>query len=168
MLALSIVIISFILDGILNNFLPFMVGDLSIFSPLLTLVSIMIIYPLYRKKEKKYFITIFIVGFIYDLFYTNLLFFNALLFLLIGFFVKQFFKYLEYNFINIFISTILIICLYEVTIAVIILIFNLVPITIFKLIYKIGHTLILNILYAEALYLILKLVPKKFKRVKIN
>ena len=60
MLSFSIFIIAFIMDGILSNFLPFLPEDLSYFTPLLTLTSILLVYPLYRKKEKNYFITIII------------------------------------------------------------------------------------------------------------
>ena len=59
MIPIIILIISILLDGILTNFLPFLVNDLSIFTPLLTVVSIFIIYPFYRKHEKKYFIILF-------------------------------------------------------------------------------------------------------------
>ena len=72
MLTSIILLISIILDGVLTNFLPYLVNDLSIFTPLLTVVSIFILYPLNRKKENKFFILIFIVGIIYDLLYTNL------------------------------------------------------------------------------------------------
>ena len=71
-----IIIASLILDGLLSNFLPFMVGNLSIFTPLFTVVSIIIIYPFFRKREKnKYLITLAMTGLIYDLLYTNLLLF---------------------------------------------------------------------------------------------
>ena len=61
MLGLIILIISVYLDGLLSLFLPYIPGQLSIFTPMLTIVSLLIIYPLYRKKEKKYFITLFIM-----------------------------------------------------------------------------------------------------------
>ena len=52
-----IIIISFILDGVLTNFLPYSVGDLSFFTPLTTLVSIVVIYKLFyhNHNEKKYY-----------------------------------------------------------------------------------------------------------------
>ena len=50
---ITFVIISFIFDGVLTNYLPYLVNDLSLFTPLLTVVSIFILYPLNRKKENK-------------------------------------------------------------------------------------------------------------------
>ncbi len=168
MLSLIIIVIFFLLDGILTNFLGYLPGDLTYFTPLLTLTSLIVIYPLYRKKEKQYFITCFILGLLYDLFYTNLLFFNALLFLLCGLLIKFIYKYIDYSFIKIILITILVISFYEIVTAVIILIFNLVPITISRLFYKISHSLILNVLLSSITYLIIKALPKKYKKININ
>ena len=91
-MSIIIVIISLFLDGILSNYLPYLVNNLSLFTPLFTLVSIFIIYPFFKKKEKKYLISVFIIGIIYDLFYTNLLFFNAVLFFIIGLITIRYIK----------------------------------------------------------------------------
>ena len=168
MLAIIILIISLFLDGILTNYLPYLVNDLSLFTPLLTLVSIFMVYPLYKKEEKKYYIVIFIIGILYDLLYTNLLFFNGILFIGIGVLAKYFNKIFEINLLKLIIYITIIIIIYETTTALILLLFNIVPITFYKLIYKIGHSLILNILYSEILYLIIKFIPKKWKKIKIN
>ena len=166
MIPLIILILSFILDGILTNFLPYI--ELSLFTPLLTLVSIFLIYPFYKKTEIRYFVTLIILGLLYDLFYTNLLFFNATLFLLIGFITKIIYRNLDINFIKLIIYIIGIIIIYELTTGIIILIFNLVPITITKILYKITHSILLNVIYAELIYFILKIIPKKFKKININ
>lgn len=166
MIPLIILILSFILDGILTNFLPYI--ELSLFTPLLTLVSIFLIYPLYKKTEIRYFVTLIILGILYDLFYTNLLFFNAILFLIIGFITKIIYKNLDINFIKLIIYIIGIIIIYELTTGLIIFIFNLVPITITKILYKITHSILLNVIYAELIYLVLKIIPKKFKKININ
>ena len=113
MLSIIIMIISLLLDGLLTNYLPYLVNDLSYFTPLFTLISIFIVYPLYRKKEKEYFISIFILGFVYDLLFTNLLFFNAVLFVFIGFIIKYIIKNFELGYIKIIIYVLLIVIFYE-------------------------------------------------------
>ena len=168
MISIIIMIVSILLDGLLTNYLPYLVNDLSLFTPLLTVTSIFIIYPFYKKKEKKFFITIFILGIIYDLLYTNLLFFNAILFLIIGLVTRFINKNYELSFIKIIIYISLIISVYEISTGLILFIYNMVPITIYKVIYKISHSLILNIIYIELLYLIIKLLPKKYKQISIN
>lgn len=168
MLTSIILTISIILDGVLTNYLPYLVNDLSFFTPLLTVVSIFILYPLNRKKETKFFIIMFIVGIIYDLLYTNLLFLNGLLFVLITLISKIIYKNFETSYFKLIIYTILVIIVYETVYAGILLIYRIVPITLYKLIYKISHTLILNIIYTELLYFIINKLPKKYKRISIN
>lgn len=168
MLTIIILTISIILDGILTNYLPYLVNDLSFFTPLLTVVSIFILYPLNRKKETKFFIIMFIVGIIYDLLYTNLLFLNGLLFVLITLISKVIYKNFETSYIKLILYTIIIIIVYETVYAGILFIYRVVPITLYKLIYKISHTLILNIIYTELLYFIINKLPKKYKRISIN
>lgn len=168
MVPIIIMIISLILDGVITNYLPFMVDNLSLFTPLFTLVSIFIIYPFYRKKEKQYYITIFILGLIYDLLYTNLLFFNAVIFVFLGFIIRIIVKNFEVDYIKIIIYIVILITLYESLTAGVLLVFNIVPITAGKLLYKISHSLLLNIIYAEILFIIIKKLPKKYREISIN
>lgn len=163
MMAYIILIISFLLDGILSNFIPYMVGDLSLFSPLLTIVSLIIIYPLFKKNNKKYYIIAFITGILYDLFYTDLLFFNAFIFLLLAFFIVLLYKFIKVNFLTIILYTLVIITLYESVVGVVMIIFNVVSISIESLLYKIENSLLLNIVYSEVGYLLIKLFTKKNK-----
>ena len=168
MLGIIIIAISLILDGILSNYLPYLVNDLSLFTPLFTLVSISLLYPYYRKKEKHFFIMIFITGFVYDLFYTNLLFVNGLLFLLIAYISKLIYRNYEIDYLKLIIYIALVVVVYETTTVLIILVFNLVPVTLTKLLYKISHSLILNIIYGELIYFILNILPKKYKKISLN
>ena len=65
-------------------------------------------------------------------------------------------------------AIILMIVIYESVTVLIILVFRLVPVTFTKLLYKISHSLILNIIYGEILYYILNNLPKKYKKISIN
>ena len=160
--------ISLILEIILNNFLPYVNGNLSLFTPMFSLVSLFFIYSFFKKNKYKYFVFSFIFGFIYDLFFTNLLFFNGILFLAIAFIITLLYENLETNFINIVLDVIIIITVYELLTVSIILLFNLVPITPLKVLYKISHSLIINIIYGEILYFIIKHLPKKYRSLSIN
>lgn len=168
MIPLIIITLSLILDGILSNIFPYTVNNLSLFTPLLTLISIYLIYPFYKKKENKYILTIFLTGIIYDLLYTNLIFYNAITFTIIGIISKYIYKHYEINYLNIIIQIILIVTIYESLNALIIIIFNLVPMSISRLFYKITHSLLLNIIYSELLLLIINILPNKYKKVNIN
>lgn len=168
MIPLIIITLSLILDGILSNIFPYTVNNLSLFTPLLTLISIYLIYPFYKKKENKYILTIFLTGIIYDLLYTSLIFYNAIIFTIIGIISKYIYKHYEINYLNIIIQIILIVTIYESLNALIIILFNLVPMSISRLFYKITHSLLLNIIYSELLLLIINILPSKYKKVNIN
>ena len=168
MIPIIIIVISLLFDGLLTNYLPYLVNDISYFTPLFTVVSIFIIYPFYRKNNKKYFITIFLLGFIYDLFYTNLLFYNAVIFLIIGIISRFINKNFETSFLKLIIYTVIIVVLYESISAGILFVFNIVPISFDKLFYKISHSLLLNIIYMETIYIVIKIIPKKYKEISIN
>lgn len=166
--SIIIVFVSLLLDGVLTNYLPYLVGDLSLFTPLLTVVSIFIVYPYFYKNNIKYFIFSFVSGLVYGLFYTNLLFVDGILFLLVAFLTVKMTDNIQINAFNILYETLIVIVIYEVSFAILIVMFNLVPITLSKVLYKIGHTLLLNIIYTEIIYWILKNFTKKYFRKSIN
>lgn len=168
MLPIVIVLISLLLDGFLTNILPYTVENLSLLTPSLTLISLLLIYPFYRKKEMKYTILILITGVIYDLLYTNLLFFNAILFYIVIKVMQYIYKKYEINYFIIIINTIIAITTYELLQVIIISIYNLYPITLYSLIYKIKSSLLLNIIYAELIYFIISIIPKKYRKININ
>lgn len=167
-IAFVILVCSFFLDGILSNFLPYMVGDLSLFTPMLTIVSLVIVYPFFTKKLRYYFCSCFIVGICYDFMYTNLLFYNAILFTIIGAIVLLLYKYICPNWFSILLFVIIVIGAYECMNAIIISLFQLVPMTFYRLLYKFSHSLLLNLCYAEILYFIIWLLPSKYKKIAIN
>ena len=166
--SIIIIIISFILDGVLTNFLPYGVENISLFTPLLTIVALVVIYNFFYHEEKNYYILSFIIGILYDLFYTNLLFLDGLLFLLIAFVITKIYKVVGFNYMWIALDILISIIIYECSFALVIVIFNLVPMSIYRLLYKISHSIILNIIYGELLYFIIRLLPKKYKKVRIN
>ena len=105
---------------------------------------------------------------IYDLLYTNLVFFNGVLFLIIGFISLEIYKNFEISYLKLIIYLILIISAYEILTGIILLVFNMVPVTLYKVLYKITHSLILNIIYGELIYLIINLIQKKYRKISIN
>ena len=96
-----IIIVSLLLDGLLTNILPYTVNNLSIFTPMFTILIPIIIYPFYLKEEKKYLITLIITGIIYDIFYTNLLFYNAIVLFIFGLIIIKLYKNIGYNYIKV-------------------------------------------------------------------
>lgn len=88
-----IVAISFLLDGILSNI------KYLIFLPLLTLTSLLV-YRYKFKKNLSYLILLFIIGYLYDICYTDLYLVNACILFIIGLIIN----YLFSKKINVYIS----------------------------------------------------------------
>ena len=153
-----LLIIPLLLDGIISNY----VKTNSYFLPLLTVTTIFIIYPLYKKKEKNYFVLTILLGIIYDLLYTNLLLFNAILFFIIGILSKYIHKNFTKSVLKIIIYISIIIICYESITAILLFTYKVVPITISKIIRKISYSLLLNITYGEILYFIIKRKTTKY------
>jgi len=107
--------------------------------PLFTLVSILFI-------KKKNYIFLFILGFIYDLFFTEIIFLHSIIFVIFGLIKKN----------NLFIC-ILVITLYQIILYIFYYLFQIQIISIKELFFITTHYYILNIIY----YFILSIIYKK-------
>ena len=166
MISIIIIVISLILDGYLNNILPSF--NLSLFTPMLTLISVIIVYPLFKKNYKKYLITIFITGIVYDLLYTNLLFYNGVLFLLLGLLNIYINRKIQVNYFTILLILLLNIVVYVLLNSLILYICNIIDISSMKIIYIFSHSIILNIIYGYILFIIVRRLSNKNKTRKLN
>lgn len=108
-------------------------------TPLFTLVSILFI-------KKKNYILLFILGFIYDLFFTEIIFLHSIIFVIFGLIKKN----------NLFIC-ILVITLYQIILYIFYYLFKIQIISIKELFFITSHYYILNIIY----YFILSIIYKK-------
>ena len=104
-----IVFVSFLLDSIMSNFVDI---SSNIIIPLLTLTSLVTIFP-YFSKEKEYFKICILFGFLYDIVFCNTLFINTGLFIGIGFILKILNYYLSNNIFNNLIMLVINIILYR-------------------------------------------------------
>lgn len=158
---LFISVLSFLLDGIFSKY----ISPNSLFLPLFTIVSIIIIYPYFNNNKFRYFKYIAILGLLYDIGYTNLLFYNFFIFMLLGY-INIFIKYLlsECLYTNIII-TIIIISIYRFCYFILLLLqHNPCSFTsLFKIIYS---SFLINIIYCIIIYLLSEYISNKYKIVK--
>lgn len=147
-----LIILSLLLDGYLST----IISSSSYFLPLLTLTTIYLIYPKYSKKIRSYKLIVIIVGLIYDLLYTNLLLFHAVIFYILSLLIIHIYKNYSQTKLTTILSLIILIVVYELLVASIFFIFQVSTITFIKLITKIFKSLLLNIIYALVLTPILK------------
>lgn len=151
-----IIFLSLILDGIISNIS-------SILIPLFTLLSLIIIKP-YYKINKNYLILSFILGILYDIAYTDLLYINAILFLLIGYFIIFITKRLKDNIFNVTIISILTIIYYR-TLSYLTYIISTKDIFNINILFKsIYSSIIINIIYIIICYIITSKTSKKTYR----
>ena len=154
----------FFFNKVLVNLLPF-TGLLSMFSPMLFLGLIPFIFMLIKNK-KFYFLLIGITSFIIDMLYSEYFLFIFILLMIIAIFNYLFLKKISFNFFNLLIVTILNIIIFDSIIFFSLVIFFNYKYEFFDLIYKISHSLILNLIYVSSLYF---LFSRKFgdnKRLK--
>lgn len=149
-LLISIIVI--ILDGVITYLVPSFMNKLNYFYPMLTISFI----PFLCANKKNSYLFIFIFGIIYDLLYSNIFLYNATIFLglaitnrkLIKYFNTSLFLFIILSFLNIF--------LYDILGFLLVIISNYQSIALTDLIYKIEHSILLNIMSVFVFYFMLK------------
>ncbi len=158
------VIISFVFDSIFSNIIP---TD-SIFLPLFSLISLIIIYPYFHKEENSYLKFTFLLGLLYDIAYTDTLFLNAFIFLLIGFCIKLINEYISNNIFNVSIMSLLVVIIYRFITYFVLVMINYLNYDFTNLLASIYSSLIINVIYGIILYLITDFISRKYKFDKIE
>ncbi len=153
-----IIICSFLLEGVMSNFVP-LNGFLA---PLFTLVSLIIIYPLF-DDSLNYYKYVFITGLAYDLIYTNTIVFHALIFCFMAFLLKRVNLVLSDNYFNVLITIAICILVYRTLTYGLLVLVSSASFSLVTLIFSILKSLIINLLYGLLLFYIVKKFPKKDK-----
>ncbi|MEG2322476.1 MAG: hypothetical protein RSB71_03245 [Bacilli bacterium] len=155
-------VLSFLMDGILSKY----IASTSLFLPLFTIISLIIIYPYFNNNDYRYLKYVSIMGLLYDIAYMNTVFFNFFIFLILGFIVLFIFYFLTNNYLFNILTSVICIVIYRIIIYLFLVIvknysfsFNI----LFKSIYS---SLILNIIYCTIVYLFTSLYSKKHKILK--
>ena len=147
---LVISLLTIIMDGIMVYFIPAYYQQLNYFYPMLT---ISLIPFLYHGNERKYYQDVFLLGIIYDLLFSNLLLFNAFIFLFLGKINYKTLKWLKNNCFSFLLLIIINIILYDLICFLLVLFTKYNNVSIMNLFYKIEHSLPLNILSGFWFYL---------------
>lgn len=147
-----LIFISIILENLSNIYL----SSFNYFVPLFTLLSLIFIYPYFKKEKYKYYIFSSITGFIYDLFFTNFFVLNVLLFFICAFILYYIFNKFEYNFKTILFTSIFTIFLYNFLVFFILNFFMYTNYSLLEFSYILKYFLPLNLLYICIIYLFFK------------
>ena len=159
-----VVILSFILDSVVSNFISLN----SLFMPLLTLMSLIIIYPYFNGNVRKFLIVCFVTGIFYDLIYTDTIVIHGFLFLITGYIITKLNLIFSNNYLNVMIMGIICIIFYRAVSYLLLLITANISFDIVLLLKSIYHSLILNLIYVSLVYIITDKISLVFKIRKLN
>lgn len=140
------IFLSFILEGVISFYLKYT----TIFKPLFVVTNI-----LFLNYTKKSFITVFICGILYDIIYTDTLFLNTILFLIIYIILNK----LDLKYKNLFFYIILdfiIVVTYKSISFCIFSFFNITDFSLKVFVNEIYSSCFFNIIYTALLYFIYK------------
>lgn len=159
-----IIIISFLLDGIISN----LISINSLLVPFFSLVCLLILYPYFNGNIKKFIIVSILVGLFYDIIYTDSIFVNTFIFLLMSLFIIKINEYVNNNLFNICGLSIILITLYRIFSYMLLCMVGYLNFDGNLLIKGIYTSLIINVIYASILFYITNYLYKKYKLRRIE
>lgn len=153
-----ILIISFLLEGVISNF----VSINGYFAPLFTLVSLIMICPLFSESFQ-YYIYAFFTGLAYDLFYTDTIIFHAIIFCFMAFLIMRLNLVLSDNLVNTLITVSVCILVYRVFTYGLLVFINSMSFDFKALAFSVLKSLLLNLIYSVILFMVINKFKKKGK-----
>lgn len=155
-----VLFVSFLLD----QFFLSIINQNSILFPLCSLMSLIIIYPFFKKTEyNKFLIICGFLGVLYDVVYTGTPLLNIGLFLLTGIIIKLIFSIFSNNLISNLLTGLLIIFIYRTVNYLILLLSGYLNFSPLELLQGLYSSLIVNLIYIVIFYLLGLLISNKFK-----
>ena len=163
-IAVIYVIISFLLDSLMSNILPFNLVDPSWFKTIYSVISLVILYN-YFDNQKKYLSILIVLGIFFDIVYTNTFIVNIIVFLIIYFILSQLDYIITTNIFTINLKSITCISLYHILTYIILLLANYNNYSIKLLGIILLRSIIMTIIYTTISYLIMNKIYDN-KRIK--
>ncbi len=147
-------IVSAVLDLFLSSFVSLGYQNINYFFPLILVSSLPISFLLIKNK-KLFFTSIIVLSILYDLLYSDIVLINLYYFILYGLFLYIFYSNKKASILNILLISLGGIILYDSFIFLILILTNYSSLYIRLLLYKISHSLALNIIYVVLSLIIL-------------
>lgn len=164
MFVFIIMAVSFIFESIVSNLIPIN----SFLLPLFTVTSLVIIYPFFNNDNHSFLKSALALGLIYDIVFTNTLFLNMGMFLLVAMVVKRINIILSNNFFNVMLITVVIVTFYLSSTYFILYLIDYKNMNITYLFEMIFKSYLANIIYSLIVYLITDKISKKHRILKID
>ncbi len=163
MMLLSIItlLFSFLLQGIISNYLGYHLNHLSWFTTIYPLINLLILVPYFENNTKK-MVIILIVGLLMDMVYANTGFLNLFLFVVTYYFSKSFHFFFPYNLLTINVSNVLAILLYHFVTFLFLSLLRYDSYGFSVLLRVLSHSVVMTIIYSSVIYLLIDFIVKKF------
>lgn len=166
-LIIAYTIFSFLLDGLLSNYMSINIANPSYLRTIFSIISLVVVYN-YFDKDTKYLKLLIIYGFLFDIIYTNTLFLNIMLFLIIYLMIKKINIVVPNNLLTINLKALLAIISYHALSFIILVLANYQNYS-FKLLFLIlSRSVIMTIVYTTISYLFLKKIYFKIYDKKVK
>ena len=164
LVAIIYVIISFLLDGIISNIIPFNLVDPSYFKTIYSVISLVIIYN-YFDNHQKYLTILITLGIFFDIIYTNTFILNIIVFLIIYIVLSNLDYIITTNIFTINLKSIVCISTYHITTYIILLLANYNNYSIKLLGLILIRSILMTIIYTTISYLIMNKIYE-YKRIR--
>lgn len=162
--AVTYVIISFLLDSIMSNITAFNLVDPSWFKTIYSIISLVIIYN-YFDNQKKYLSILIILAIFFDIVYTNTFILNVVVFFVIYIILSKLDYTITTNIFTINLKSIICVSLYHILTYIILLLANYNNYSIKLLGLILLRSLIMTIIYTTISYLLMNKIYDN-KRIK--
>ncbi len=160
-------VLSFLLDGLLSNYMNVGIINPSYFRTIFTIISLVIIHN-YFDEHKKYLYILITLGILFDIIYTNTFMLNTFIFIIIYLILNQLNYFIPNNLFTINIKSLLAIIIYHILSFLILMIANYHYYSSKLLLNIITHSIISTIIYTSISYIIIKKTYFKFYNKKIK
>lgn len=160
-------IISFSLDSLMSTYISSNLIEISYLTTIYTVISLVITYN-YFENQKKYLLIVIILGFLFDIVYTNTIPLNIILFILIYIVLKQLDYLMPNNIFTINIKSLITIYIYHITTYIILLLTHYNSYNLKILGFILLKSIIMTIIYTTTSYFLIKKIYYKFYDKKIK
>ena len=157
-----LLVISFLLQGFASNFLSYTINDVSIFSTIYVLITLMLIYP-YFENKKKYLILLVIFGWLVDIVYCNTFLLNISIFFVIYKFNNLFHFFLPDNLFTLNVSNLLGVFIYHVLSFLLLSLLRYGRFSFVVLGRMLCSSIIMTIIYTTISYFVIKIVRSRIE-----
>ena len=162
--AIIYIALSFLLDGIISNYIPFELINPSYLKTIYTIISLVIMYHYFSNKKKFLIITI-ILGLLFDIVYTNTFLVNTIIFITIYIILSNIDYLMTTNIITINIKSLVCIYIYYILTYIVLLLSHYNSYDVYLLLLILLRSIIMTIVYTTISYLIINKIysDKKIK-----